>query len=72
MTDVFESPSEALLAGFGSIGLETPSAAPRLLLYSCYRQVYTITESCYHNTNHEGEMQARRRLIEVLKEMCRY
>lgn len=32
MTDVFESPSEALLAGFGSIGLETPSAAPRLLL----------------------------------------
>lgn len=32
MTDVFESPSEALLTGFGSTVLKTPSAAPRLLL----------------------------------------
>ncbi|KAH8692685.1 hypothetical protein BGW36DRAFT_430438 [Talaromyces proteolyticus] len=68
MAEIFESPSDALLHAFGSVPSDEPSQSIRLLLYSCYRSVYKITELYYHNQNDDTtEMHTRRKLTEVLR-----
>ncbi|EED19911.1 hypothetical protein TSTA_031720 [Talaromyces stipitatus ATCC 10500] len=64
LAEIFESPSDALLAEFGSF---PQSRSIRSLLYSCYRHVYKITELYYRNSNNAIEMEVRRRLTDLLQ-----
>lgn len=71
MAEVFESPSAAFLAGFGSPLSCGQYQSTRSLLYSCYRNVYQITELYYRNSNSATEMHARRKLTDTLHSMAR-
>ncbi|GAD99097.1 hypothetical protein AOR_1_1156154 [Paecilomyces variotii No. 5] len=67
MAEIFESPSSAVLEGFGSRLNFEGSERVRVLLYACYRYVQKITEQYYRNRNEALEIQARRGLTATLK-----
>ncbi|KAL1857827.1 hypothetical protein Plec18167_001771 [Paecilomyces lecythidis] len=67
MAEIFESPSSAVLEGFGSRLNFEGSERVRILLYACYRYVQKITEQYYRNRNEALEIQARRGLTATLK-----
>ncbi|EEA27448.1 hypothetical protein PMAA_023250 [Talaromyces marneffei ATCC 18224] len=61
LAEIFESPSDAFLAGFGPLPSRGQSHFIRSLLH-----VYKITELYYRNSNNATEMQARRRLTDLI------
>lgn len=70
LAEIFESPSDVFLAELDPILSRGHLKNIRSMLYSCYRHVYKITELYYRNTHNATEMQARRRLTEVITKLA--